>query len=736
MSTPIKPYSAQYWKKELDLSKKWFRRFHKGGDNVVKTFLDDRREEDNDLAMVVTRLNLFHANIVTWMSLLFGKLPKVEVNRRFADADDDVARVAGEILTRILNNDVEVAGEDLATVYRSALQDRLLPGLGTARLKYHLEENERHDDTQVKEGEYAPETGETGGENPGVAYECAEIIYTHWKDILWSPARTYPELRWKAYRSYLTKEEFKERFPDANVEEVEFSTNGPLKQNKWASSDADISPTEQVEVWEIWCKTSNCVYWYAQGAHDILDEEEDPLGLEGFWPDPPPMCANLTTSKYIPKSDYSLAKDLYTEIDELESRIAMLTRACKCVGVYNKSNKDVQRMLTEGVENELIPVDNWAAFAESGGMEGSIQFLPIKDVADTITILTQKQNDKIQQLYQVTGMNDVMRGAATREGTPETATQLKQEESYGSVRVEAMQNEFARWVSDTQRIKAEIIANLYQPQTIIEQSNIMETEDGQNQQLIMAAIQLIKDPGKSKWRIQVRPESLAIADYNQTKGDRMEFIMGMAQYMQSAAPLLEKMPNALPFLMKFLKWLMAGFKGSAEMEGAIDQVITQLIKQPPQPPPNPDDKKAEVEMQKAQMEMQQSREEHQANMTIQQQKGQMELMQMQQKFSLEMQKMQMEMKQMMMEFALKLKEMQMKLGYEAKSNEIEAQSKEREQAAQFEFNTAEREHEAATAKEDREHEAEVAMESGDAELTRDRERAKLQSSKPNGGARS
>lgn len=728
MAEPIKAYSVQYWKKELDLSKKWFRRFHKGGDNVIKTFLDDRREEDNDLAMVVTRLNLFHANIITLMSMLYGKLPKVEVTRRFSDADDDIARVAGEILTRILNNDVEVAGEDLATVYRSALQDRLLPGLGTARLKYHLEEDERHDDEEVKDGEEVePVIG-------GVTYECAEIIYTHWQDILWSPSRTYAELRWKAYRSYMTREEFTNRF-ETDPSQVNFSSNGPLKQNKWASSDADITPIEQVQVWEIWCKDSNHVYWYADGAKDLLDSEEDPLGLEGFWPDPPPMCANLTTSKYLPKSDYSLAKDLYNEIDELESRIAMLTRACKCVGVYNKANKDVQRMLTEGVENELIPVDNWAAFAESGGLEGSVQFLPLKDIAETIAILTQKQNDKIQQLYQVTGMNDVMRGAATREGTPESATQLKQEEAYGSIRIESLQNEFARWVSDTQRIKAEIIANLYQPETIIQQSNIMATEDGQNQELIQAAIDLIKDPQRAQWRIQVRPESLAIADHAQTKSDRMEFIMGMAQYMQSSAPLLEKMPTALPFLMKFLKWLMAGFKGSAEMEGVIDHVIDELMKQPPQQPPNPEQQKAQVEIQKVQMEMQQSREEHQANMALQQQKGQMEIMQMQQKFQLEMKKMQMEMQQSMMEFKLELEKMRMELGFQAQKNEIEAQAQEREQATQFAFNTAEREHEVATAQKDREHEANVQMESGDEDLRRDKERAKLKSDSSNGGTR-
>jgi hypothetical protein len=49
----------------------------------------------------------------------------------------------------------------------------------------------------------------------------------------------------------------------------------------------------------------------------MLDEKEDPLGLQGFWPFPRPMVANLTTRKFIPKPDYKLAQDLYREINEL-----------------------------------------------------------------------------------------------------------------------------------------------------------------------------------------------------------------------------------------------------------------------------------------------------------------------------------------------------------------------------------------------------------------------------------
>jgi hypothetical protein len=717
--------ASDRWGKEISDSKKWFKKFHTRGMKVNKAFLDENREGDDLSESFVTRLNLFHANIVTLLSMLYGRIPKVEVDRRFADADDDVARVAGLMLTRILNTDIETAGEDIASVFRSSLQDRLLPGLGTARVQYQFSEKdevtEAISDSETDE-ELAPEVSE-----PQITDEWVDIVYTHWKDVLWSPCRTYIELRWKAYRSYLTKPKLRARFPKVDLTKINFSSKGPLGKNK---VDTDCIPeNSEAEVWEIWDKDSMKVYWWTEGYGQLLDVKDDILGLEGFWPEPPPMLTNVTTSKYLPKSDYDLARDLYQQIDELESRITLLTEACKCVGVYDASNEGIQRIFNEGVENQLIPVKNWAQFSEKGGLAGVVDWVPLEDVVNTISVLSEQQTAKIQQLYQVTGMNDVMRGAAQTEGTPVSATERKIQANYGSIRIEALQNEFARWVSDTQALKAEIIAKHYQPYCIIQQSNIMSTVDGQNMELVDAAIKLIKDPSKSRWKITVRPETLAIADYAQLKADRVEFMMGLAQFLQSAAPLLEEKPEAMPLLMKMLKWSMAGFKGSSEIEGILDQAIGAMEKQPPQQKPDPEAQKAQMEMQKMQGEMQMQREEHQANMQIAQQKGQMEMQQMMMKFQLELKKLEMEMEFKQRELELKMQEMQAQLGMKIETAKVEAEATEQEQAAQFAFNTAEKEKDMEVS----EHAAQVQMESGDAELDRDRQRAKLKP-KSNGDA--
>lgn len=668
-----------FWCEELENAKTpaW-KKFQKRGENVDKKYKDERKDRNEDeLGALSSKLNLFNSNITILMSMLYGRNPKVEVTRRFADADDDVSRVAGIMITRMLNTDIEVAGEDMASVFRNALQDRLLPGMGTARVQYQFDE-----ETTVTPAIMHPETGEELApevEETKISNEWTDILYTHWKDELWSSARTHAEITWKAFRSYLTPRKLKQRFPGIDIDKVSFDSYGPLAKD----GTNKASRRKQAEVWEIWDKDRKKVFWFTDGVEEILDMQDDPLGLDGFFPSPPPMIANVTTSLFLPKSDYDIASDLYTQIDELESRIQLLTEACKLVGTYDESQPEIKRIFNEGVENDLIPVKNWTAFIEKGGIDGSIMWVPIKEVAEVIAILTEKQGQKIQQLQQVTGMSDVMRGAASARTERISATADKLETQFGSIRIEALQNEFARWVNDTQSLKVEIISKHYQPYCIIQQSNIMSTPDGQNQEVIQAAVQLIKDPESSRWKITVRPETLAIADYAQLKQDRSEFLMGLAQFMQSSAPLLQLSPMALPVLMKLLKWFLAGFRGSSEVEGILDTAITQFEKSPPKndkPDPAVEKAKAEMELKKQEHEqkMQQTQQEFQAEMALKQQ----QLQQQQQEFALEMQ-MQRE------EHALAIRKL---------NSELIAAFK--EQQAQYAFNVAERDHDLETKKEE------------------------------------
>ena len=307
------------------------------------------------------------------------------------------------------------------------------------------------------------------------------------------------------------------------------------------------------------------------------------------------MLANPTTSLYIPTPDFTLAQDLYNEIDRLQTRIAILTEAVKAVGVYDKAAEGVQRMFKEGMENDLIPVDNWAMFAEKGGLQGQIDWLPIGDIVAALDKLRSLRDETIQLLQQVSGMSDIMRGSLSNQYEGVGQSQIKAK--FGSTRVQALQEQFANFVSDLMQIKAEVIARHFNPETIVKQSGMEYSFD---RNLLPQAIQLLKDQDNFSLRVNIKPETLAQLDYAQLREERTMYLNGLSTFLQTASPLIQQDPRSLPFLLQMLKWAMAGFKGSSEIEGVLDQAIDTMSQQQAQD----EAKKPSAEEQRGQVQIQ------------------------------------------------------------------------------------------------------------------------------------
>lgn len=626
--------SAAYWQDEIAAAEKELDKFQTQGKKVIERFLDKSR--GSDLAETQS-LNLFHSNIVTLRSMLYGQTPKVDVSRRYEDSEDDVARVASEILERCLNNDIQFTDDTFSEAIRSSLDDFLIPGLGQAKVRYE------------------PKFGVDVMGQEVIVSETAPVDYIHWKDFLWSSgARTWSEVRWVGFRTYVTESEATEKWGEEIAKQLSYS-NKKERDERDRTITTNTAESRFAPIWEIWCKKSRTVYWWSKGLDKLAGEQPDPLKLLHFFPCPQPMMANITTGSMVPKAEYTFAQDLYVQIDTLTTRIAMLGKACKVVGVYDKSSVGVQRMLNEGTDNELIPVDNWAAFAEKGGIKGQVDWLPIEQIAAVMSQLTALRDQTIALLYQSTGLSDILRGSTDPRET-KGAQELKSK--FASTRVQALQDMFAKFASDLQKIKAEIMSKHYQPQTLITQSNIMSTPDAA---LAGPAVQLLKNPKAAVWKIQIRPESVAMVDYAQLKSERMEYIMGLSQFMQSAAPLAQMDKSVVPTLMELLKWGLSGFKGSQQIEGVLDKAIADAgkqLQQPAQPPP-PDPKveaakiKAQSDQQLSQQEFQQKQMEFQQQMLQDRQKFQQEMAQMQKEFALKM-------RQLMAELGIKREEADLK----------------------------------------------------------------------------
>lgn len=567
-----------FWEKELSAFQKRSRRFRKQGVAVVNRFLDERKGRDSsdpaDNALRGTsdrRLNLFYKNTNTLMNMLYGQTPRQDVSREHQDANDDVARVAALLLKRILEADYQPSGEDVSCVLKSALQDYLLPGMGVARVKY--------DATFGTEKAIDPKTFQVT-EFETLENETADIVYEHWQDVAWGWSRSWKNIPWFGFRVYLDQDAATKRFGKKKADKLEYKLQTPnASDDKTEGQDSDLADNiAKAEIWEFWCKADRRVYYYSGGAELVLESIPDPLQLEGFWPMPRPLMANTTTTLLMPKANFAILQDLYNEIDILQARIASITKSVKVVGVYDDTAEGLKRMLKEGTENDLIPVKNWAMFAEKGGLQAAIGWFPVQEVVGVLQTLNEVQKERIEQLNHLSGMSEIMRGSAGGQYTAAASNQLAAQ--FGSIDVQALQEEFARFASDLSAIKAEVVSKLYEPKSIVQQSNAQFLMPP-DQQYLMPAIQLLKTPD-IRWRVSIRPETIAMIDYAQLKTERAEYLNTVSTYVQSAQAMAKVMPQSMPVLLELMKWGLAGFKGSDQIEGVIDQAIQDLMKNPPQ----------------------------------------------------------------------------------------------------------------------------------------------------------
>lgn len=592
---------ASRWQMELKMAREALKDFYTVAAEV-ETALRDEKTDDGE-----KRLCLYPSNVQTIGAMLYGRTPQASVGRKFADADDDEARVASEMLERVLNCDIEKAGDTFQDATKNAMMDWRGPGLGVERHRYELGPMKKIPGVEAKldpvtGAELAPAIKETEEKT----WERIDTDYVHFRDFLYGQCRVWADVPWVAFLAKMPREDLVKRFGDDIGNLVPLNAK---RRDEDGKADQRAHPWDRADVWEIWDKKTKKVFWVVEGFDKTLDVKEDPLELEGFWPCQRPMMANLTTSKLIPVSDYKFAQDLYKSVDTLTTRIGILTEAVRVAGVYDSTAGDDVAKLVKGGENKLYPVSNWAMFAEKGGLKGVVDYLPLDQIVATLGVLRDTRREDIDLIYQVTGQSDVMRGQQTANGTPGEA-QVKAK--FGSVRLQAMQDEIARFASDGQRIRAEIIAKHFSPKTIIENSNVMRTPDAPMAQAAAALIQ----SRFSDYRIEIKPEAINLTDFAALKEERFEVLAGIASYFSAIGPAVQQFgPDSLPFFLQMLQITVAGLKGGSAYEAVIDQAIAKAKQaaQSPKPQAQPDPKILVAQM-KGQQDLQKIQAETQARM--------------------------------------------------------------------------------------------------------------------------
>ena len=677
----------QKWEKEIDYAERELKKFHKRAQSTTKRFLDERDTANGDAKW----FNIFYANTQILESALYSQLPKPAVTRRFKDYDDDVARVAATILQRSITQDLDDPRDTFDYTMRQAVQDRLVPGLAQAWLRLET----TTEDIPAEEGGEDLSTGPIAGaeteEPPAPMKRITDqricVDYVFWKDFLWSPCRVWDERRWVGRKVYMDRDKLVERFGEDKGKLVPLDniSNKTLSAEEGQGSTPLNDAIQKAVIYEIWDRTTRKVLWFSRGVDFLLDEEDDPLGLVGFEPCPRPMLANVSTSNAAPRPDYYMIQDQYQELDTVNNRISKLVQACKVVGVYDQAAKGVARMLQEGFDNQLIPVDNWAMFAEKGGIKGQVNWLPLDVVVAALVQLNLAREAIKAQIYEITGIADIVRGASKAS---ETLGAQEIKAKFASVRIQKLQDEVARFASEIMRIKAEMQIKHFEPQIMLAKSNIASIQT--DAPFVDQAIALLKSEEGFEWRVQVTADSIAQADYSSDKQDRIDFLTAVSSYLEKAGGMFQIVPGSASLLIGMLKWAVAGFRNSSEIEGLIDKELDAITKNPPQDKPDPEAEKLKAEQQMAQQQFQLETQKAQQQMQMEQQKAQMELQKMRQEMELQREKMQMELEFMREKMDMELQKARTQLSIQAQkgAQDLEVNAAKGQQAlAQGELQT-------------------------------------------------
>ena len=549
-----RPTGARRWLSMIDDAEKAFNEYREKCTRIEELYasLKTMSEVIGDRQM-----KLFWANMEVLKPTIYQRPPQPVVQQRFKQRNP-IAREAAEMLERVLAWDVD--DDDLHTTLLHVRDDMALCARGV----------------------------------PWVL-DNGSCIHVDRVDFLHDPARKWAEVGWVGRRAYLGRAAFRERFPNVDRTLPKFDYVDPSAEDFGAKDDYR-STSKKAQVWEVWSKEDQKVYWVTEGVEDVLDESEPLINVKGFFPCPRPAYATCEPRTLKPVPDYIYYRDQLDEINELTARISSLCESLRVKGFYASGAKEVGEAIETAMratDNKaiLVPVSSMAALG-GGGMKDAIVWLPVEEVVRVVQTLIETRKQLIEDVYEISGISDIMRGETVAS---ETATAQNLKAQYGSVRVRERQNEMARIARDVIAIKAEIFAETVPVEQLAHIAQMrIPTMDQVQQQLREAAAQgqpfdankivTIEQIGELLASERIRPfvldietDSTIAPNEQEEKRSRTEFIGAVGGFLSQAAPLVQQQPEAAEFTTEMLKFAAGAFRAGRPLEASLDE-FTETVK--------------------------------------------------------------------------------------------------------------------------------------------------------------
>jgi hypothetical protein len=600
----VEPKNAKAWLNLLDEAEETFDRYNEHCDRIDKLYASLERLSNQGRDK---QFQMFWANAEIIKPSIYAKPPVPVVVPKFKDRRP-VYQAASEFMERCTTVAFDLAGID--ELMKLVRDDLALIDRGVAWCRYE------------------------GAKGKG-AYDHEKVCidFKPRKDFLHSVSRNWREVTWVAAASYLTRSEARKRFRKTSGDQYQ---DAEYRVDKETQSIGGADNRERAKFWEIWDRAGRRVCWVAKGCEKILDEDDPHLDLRGYFPCPKPAYGTVQRGSLVPVPDVLQYKDQLDEVNLLTGRIHALSDALEAKGFYPAGGAELADAIEAAIKTKtagrvLVPISNWAAF---GGSNEVIIWLPIDMIANTIQTLVTLRTQVINDIYQITGMSDIMRGSTDPQETL-GAQQLKTD--YGSIRVRDKQEEIARFARDLVEITSEIITEKFSPVTMIEMSQTqlptqamqkhqadqlqqqlqkqqqamqmmqqlpqvqqvaqqnpqaVQQVQQQGQQLLQAGQQslkkvleaptveqvlaFLKNNRVKSFVLDIETDSTIQPDESAEKQRRGEFIGMLSQLLPQLSQMIMMQPKTAQFCGELLKFAVAPFRAGRALDGAIDELAAVI----------------------------------------------------------------------------------------------------------------------------------------------------------------
>jgi hypothetical protein len=606
-------------------------------------------------AQDLQKFNILWSNMQTILPAVYSRNPKPDVSRRF-NASDAVARETSVVLERCLNYFID--SDEFKHTMRQCAFDWLLLGRGTVWVRY--EPTIKTEQVQI-ETDLAEDTAYEEKEELYFEDVCADFV--HVDDFGHNIGKIWSEVFMVWRRIRLSKEAVEERFGKEKTANISYG-DYEKEQDERQNADEDTNKPLTAIIYEVWDSRSKKVYFLQKDGQDFLDVQDDPLELRGFFPCPRPLLANTTNKTLIPVPEYQQYKTQAEQLNVLATRINSIQKIVSVRGCYDSSAAGMDKMMSSANENQLVPVNMADLMGERGGLQNAIQFFPLQDVSKALEYLYIAFDNIKNQLYEITGISDILRGESDAQ---ETATGVRTKGQYALLRITDRQQEVQRFVRDVIRLFGEIIAEKFSEKTIrqiggeglltneekayISQGGMLpdlqyNRPDEINTMLKKPSfddiIALLRDDPARCMRIDIETDSTIKQDQIQDRADRVEFIKAIGSYINEVLPAAQQDPSLVPVLAQMFMFGVRGYQVGKETEQVLSDWVQQAIQASQNPQPKQDPKMAELE-QKMQLETQKMQAKAQIDQQTMQNNMQAEAAKAQQTAMLEEKQAQMDM---------------------------------------------------------------------------------------------